>query len=130
MHDSSQQIYIIDGNNFRTLEEFWLEVEIIFANFIDGVGCFGRNLDAFRDILCVAKDNTIVIWKNSKLSLQTLNYSETIRQLEKRVAECHPSNIDLVKKEIKFAKMNRGEIVFDWLIEIFLEEENIELRLE
>ncbi len=123
-------IYVIDDSNFSSLEEFWNEVEIVFANFISEVGAFGKNFSAFRDILCVAPKETIVIWKNSKFSLEKLGHHETKRQLELALVNCHQSWNEIIKKEIELAEFNQGETIFDNLVKIFVEEENIQLRLE
>lgn len=123
-------IYEIEGNNFSTLEEFWQEVEKVFADFIDEVGAFGKNFAAFRDILCIAPKETVVIWKNSKLSLRKFGYKETKRQLEISLLNSHPTWTEILKKEIELAEFNQGETIFDNLIKIFVEEENIQLRLE
>lgn len=122
--------YEIDGSNFSNLEEFWEEAENVFADFITEVGAFGENFAAFRDILCVAPENTVVIWKHSKLSLQNLGYVETKKQLELALLKCHHSWTDIIKKKIEIAQFNRGETIFDDLAKIFVEEENIQLRLE
>lgn len=126
----SRKIFIIDGENFSTLEEFWQQVEVVFNSFVNELGCFGKNYDAFHDLLCVAPKNSIVIWKNSKLSLERLGHTETIRLLEKTLSICNSSWKDLIECKIKLARLNLGETIFDKLVKIFVEEENIELRLE
>jgi RNAse (barnase) inhibitor barstar len=41
--------FVIEGRNIKSVEEFWDEVQNILAS---GFSFFGRNLDAFKDILC------------------------------------------------------------------------------
>jgi len=45
---SLPRVVEIDGQDFRTLDEFF---EVIGAALIPGK-CWGKNLDAFNDILC------------------------------------------------------------------------------
>jgi hypothetical protein len=64
----------IDGRDFRTLEEFF---EVIGAALIPGER-WGKNLDAFNDILCwpLARDREpyILAWRRSDLSRRRLNH--------------------------------------------------------
>ena len=128
----TKRIYILDGNNFSTLEEFWEEIGYVLMGIRNAH--WGRNLDAFRDILCggwgTPDEGFILVWKNSALSRERLGYPETIRQLEKRLQICHPTAREITKTKIELAKQNKGTTVFDWLVEIIREEESVELRLE
>jgi RNAse (barnase) inhibitor barstar len=128
----SKRIYTLDGNNFSTLEEFWEEIGYVLMGVRDAH--WGRNLDAFRDILCggwgTPDEGFILVWKNSAVSRERLGYPETVRQLEKRLQVCHPTAREITKSKIELAKQNKGTTVFDWLVEIIREEESVELRLE
>ena len=137
MSDSVPQ-YTIDGNDFTTLEGFY---EIIGAVLIQDSE-WGHNLDAFNDILrggFGTPDNGFQIrWINSDASRQNLGYAETVRQLERRIEKCHPSNRSSVASQIIDAKNATGLTVFDWLVEIIRKhgeggsesEDNVELCLE
>ncbi|MBA2738009.1 MAG: barstar family protein [Pyrinomonadaceae bacterium] len=128
----SKRIYEIDGNNFSTLEEFWDEISRVLIPDV----YWGRNLDAFNDILRggfgTPEEGFILVWKNSSLSRERLGYAETTRQLEKRLERCHPTNRDSVKLQIEESKQNKFPTVFEWLVEIieYEEHDDIELRLE
>lgn len=122
-------IYVIDGSNFSNLEEFWQEVEKVFTGFVINIGAFGKNFSALRDILSVAPKDTIVVWKNSKLSLKRLGHAETIKLLQRTQKNCHPSWNDIIAKEIEIAQYNLGETIFDTIVKIFVEE-SVVLRLE
>ncbi|HEX8177222.1 MAG TPA: barstar family protein [Pyrinomonadaceae bacterium] len=130
----SKREYVIDGNNFSTLEEFWDEIDDKLIP--EAKGDWGRNLDAFNDILYggfgTPDDGFILVWKNSDLSKERLGYDETVRQLEKRLQRCHPSNKAHVKMQLERAKRDEGSTVFDWLLDIITDENHsdIELRLE
>ena len=128
----SKRIYEIDGNNFSTLEEFWDDISRVLIPDV----YWGRNLDAFNDILRggfgTPEEGFILVWKNSSLSRERLGYAETTRQLEKRLERCHPTNRDSVKLQIEESKQNKFPTVFEWLVEIieYEEHDDIELRLE
>ena len=70
------QVFVIDGNNFDDIGSFYNECETVF-----GIkkGSWGRNLDAFNDVLRGGFGNIpsnngdfILVWKNSKRSKQVM----------------------------------------------------------
>src|ERR1043166_306284 len=114
------QVFTIDGRDFSTLEEFY---EAVGAVLVPGQ-FWGKNLDAFIDILCWPiqdKESYILVWKNSKVSRKRLNHSEAERQLELRLKRCHPSNRSSIAIELERASRCKGPTVFDWLVEIIQE---------
>ena len=129
--------YEIDGTRFSTLEEFYDEVSSVLIPDV----FWGHNLDAFNDILRggfgTPEEGFKLIWKNSALSRQRLGYQETVRQLELRLARCHPSNREHVAKDLEAVTRKEGPTVFDWLVEIIRvhglggseEEDHVELNL-
>jgi RNAse (barnase) inhibitor barstar len=114
------QVVEIDGTQFGTLEEF-------FAHFAERAcaGGWGTNLDAFNDVLrggFGTPDGGFVLrWKNHTLSRERLGYQETVRQLERRLASCHPSNRPQVARELADARGKNGSTVFEWLLAIIRE---------
>lgn len=114
----SLKIYHVDGERFSTLAEFYEEISRIL---IPGAG-WGHNLDAFNDILRggfgTPDEGFILIWQNSQVSEKRLGYPETVRQLERRLERCHPTNRRSVKAQLRNAQNNKGATVFDWLVEI------------
>ena len=110
--------YVIDGTAFRTLEEFAAHFSTKVLNGYEWRG----NLDALNDILrggFGTPDNGFaLIWHDSDVSRENLGYRETIRQLEMRLARCHPSNRIKVESELAAARRRQGPTVFDWLVEI------------
>ncbi len=73
-----RKVYVIDGNHFSNLEEFFAEIS---STLIPGmVSC--KSLDSFNDILRgdygPLERNFILIWRNADISRITLGYEETI----------------------------------------------------
>jgi RNAse (barnase) inhibitor barstar len=124
-----QRTFIIDGKDFTTLEGFY---DVFGRTVLPGV-TWGRNLDAFDDALFgdvgdLHSGDTIV-WKNPMLSRMCLGYDETVRQLERQFLGADPSQHNGIREAIALAKTKKGETVFDWLVEIFREHEDITLIL-
>jgi hypothetical protein len=134
----AKALYEIDGNDFSTLEEFY---DVVTRVLIPGA-VWGHNLNAFNDILRggfgTPEGGFVLRWTNSAVSRQRLGYPETVRQLERRMACCHPSNRKAVSEDLEKARQGTGPTVFDWLIEIIQvhcaggqeEEDGVELQLE
>lgn len=122
-------IYTIEGTRFATLEGFFAEVGRVL---IPGA-TWGRNLDAFADILRggfgTPPGGFTLIWRDAARSRRQLGYPETVRQLERRLARCHPSNRARVAAELARARRGEGPTVFDWLIAIIAEHDDIALEL-
>jgi RNAse (barnase) inhibitor barstar len=70
--NASPREYILDGRRFATLEEFYEEISRVL---IPGAA-WGRNLDAFNDILRggfgTPDDGFRLRWKNASLSREKL----------------------------------------------------------
>jgi len=131
------KVYTIDGSQFGTLEEFFEQISLILIPGAD----WGRNLDAFNDILRggfgTPDDGFEIHWTQSNTSRARLGYAETVKQLEARVERCHPSNRPKVSQQLAEARNGIGSTVYDWLIEIIEvhgaggdeAEDNVRLRL-
>jgi RNAse (barnase) inhibitor barstar len=128
----------IDGLEFSTLEGFFdhLSLRIIPE------ATWGRNLDAFNDILRggfgTPDAGFVLCWTNHEISKRRLGYDETARQLRKRLERCHPDNAASVLNDLAAALRHEGPTVFDWLVEIIRlhcpsgeeEEDGVELILQ
>ena len=83
---------------------------------------WGHNLDAFNDILRggfgTPEEGFTLRWLHHAVSKERLGYPETIRQLELRLARCHPTNRQHVSQELASARARQGPTVFDWLVGI------------
>ncbi len=67
--------FIINGNNFSNIEEFYNEVQMVLTDNFTG---FGKNLDAFDDILYGGfgkfdDEKIMLVWKNFKKSQSEFN---------------------------------------------------------
>lgn len=135
---TSLPVLEIDGTRFGDLEEFWDEVS---RQLIPGAE-WGRNLDAFNDILRggfgTPEDGFVLRWTNSERSRVVLGHEETVRWLERRVEQCHPDNVPAFRSDLEAARAGQGPTLFDILVEIIRAhgtggdeaEYAIELRLE
>lgn len=110
--------YQIDGAGFSTLDEFYDEISRVV---IPGAE-WGRNLDAFNDILRggfgTPDEGFILCWENAQTSREQLGYDETVRHLQKKLKTCHPANRDHVAKDLEAAKNKKGQTIFDVLVDI------------
>jgi RNAse (barnase) inhibitor barstar len=130
-------IYEIDGTQFSTLEEFYAEISRVLIPGSE----WGRNLDAFNDILRggfgTPEGGFVLRWLNSELSRQRLGYPETARQLRMALQRYNTGNRVLIEHKLERAMRGEGPTVFDQLIEILLihasggreEEDGVELVL-
>lgn len=113
--------YVVDGSRVGSMEDFWRVV----GEAVNGPGgYFGRNLDAFADCLGggfgTPEDGAYAVeWRDHEVSRARLGHAETARQLELRLARCHPDNRPAVAADLAAAREERGPTVFDWLVEIF-----------
>lgn len=99
-------VFEIDGRNFGNLEGFYDELGRIV-----GTAPWGRNLDAFNDVLrggFGSPDGGFVLrWINSADSRLALGYAATVNHLEYKLTHCHPDNVAYVAVELEAAR--RGE---------------------
>jgi RNAse (barnase) inhibitor barstar len=125
-------VYVLDGTQVRTLEDFWR----VIGEAINGPGgYFGRNLDAFADCLSGGfgtpdDDDYVVEWRDHATSREYLSHAETARQLELRLSRCHPTNRPAVSADLVAARGGHGKTVFDWLVEILEDRAPGVLRLQ
>ncbi|WP_328860226.1 barstar family protein [Streptomyces sp. NBC_00306] len=123
--------YVIDGAEVTGLDSFWR----VIGEAVNGPeGYFGRNLDAFADCLSggmgTPDDGDYRIeWRDHESSRRALGHPETVRQLELRLARCHPSNKAAVAEELARARAGEGPTVFDELVGIIEERAPGVLRL-
>jgi RNAse (barnase) inhibitor barstar len=132
--EEQKPTFVIDGDNFANIDEFYDEVERAFGLEANS---WGRNLDAFNDILCgdrfgVEDSGFILVWQNSEASRKKLGYEYRISQLLERRKHCHESWYEKIDQQIQDAENGKGETTFDELLEIIQDKDthdDIELKL-
>jgi RNAse (barnase) inhibitor barstar len=125
--------YVIDGDNFTTLEGFFDEVGRMLASREN----WDRKtrLAALNDILSwpsleSGRPNTL-IWKNSARSKERLGHGQMCRKLEQMLQTCHASNVASISERLQTAREQKGPTLFEWLVEIIREnQEYAKVRLE
>jgi hypothetical protein len=127
---TTKKVYALDGTRFSTLAECAAE----FTRVLGLTTPWSGHLDAFNDFLNggfgTPDEGFILFWQHSDISRQRLGYGETLRWLEDRVQHCHPSNVASFQERIVSARRGEGETLFDTLVEIIRDHDDIELRLE
>jgi len=124
--------FTIDGTNFSTLNGVYDEVGKVLCPDFE----WGRNLDAFNDILRGGieeheyEEPIELVWKNSEKSRNDLGYDETVKQFKEWLKTCHRSNRALLEVDIENAKDSKGQTLFYMLIEIINNNDHVELILE
>ncbi|MER6186762.1 barnase inhibitor [Streptomyces sp. NPDC001652] len=96
--------YVRDGSQITTLEDFWRVVA-------ERIG------------------DQVIEWREHEASRRHLGHPETARQLDIRLARCHPTNRPSVSAELAEARAGRGPTVFDRPVEIIEGEHPGGLRL-
>jgi RNAse (barnase) inhibitor barstar len=127
---TTKKVYVVDGSQFTTLAEAAAE----FTRVLGLAMPWNGNLDAFNDFLRggfgTPEGGFILTWLHSDDSRQRLSYGETLHWLEERIQNCHPSTVALFQERIAAAHRQEGETLFDMLVAIVRDHEDIELRLE
>jgi hypothetical protein len=112
--------YILDGRYFHGLSEFFDAVGAAL-----GTKGWGRNLDAFNDILrggFGTPDRGFVLrWTYAELSAERLGREETVQFLEQKLTTCHPDNIAHVKEDLQAARRQEGQTLFEIIIQVIRE---------
>ncbi|MBC8137915.1 MAG: barstar family protein [Fibrella sp.] len=122
--------FVIDGNRFATLSEFFAEIDGVFALETES---WGHNLDAFNDILSWfgEEGSYRIVWRNADLSEVRLGYDETVAWLTERMRNAHPSNRLHIAERLADAERRTGETLFDQIVEIIRQNRgDAELLLE
>jgi RNAse (barnase) inhibitor barstar len=109
--------FILDGTSFDDLAGFFTVITRTL-----GVAGWGRNLDAFNDILRggfgTPEGGFILRWANSAVSAHRLGWPETIRFIEGKLTTCHPSQIPKVEADLAAARRGQGQTLFDIITSI------------
>lgn len=120
------RLIVIDGARFNDLEGFWDEVARAWGTMPPG---FGRNVDAFEELVNGASEPTVVRWLEAGRSREKLGHEATVRWLEQRLPKVHASNRAEFSKRLEHARAGRGETVFDMLVDVLQVAPRITLEL-
>lgn len=124
---------IIDGSKFNDIGEFYSEIDKALTK--DLTWKTGHNLDALNDLLHGGfgvheyDEPIIIIWENSNKSKIDLGFNATIKHYQNMLRRCHSTNIDNVRALLEDAKQEKGDTLFDIIIQIIKEHNQIELIL-
>ncbi len=122
-----KRCYSVDGAHFKTLEGFYEEI----SRKLTPDATWAESLDGFRCILQggfgTPTNGFVLVWQHSALSRERLGYAETVRQLEKQLADCPDKQFRL---QLEQAQSGQGPTVFDWVVDIIRERPEIELVLD
>ncbi len=125
MVNERRVVYEIDGERIQDTDGFYTMV----GEAVNGPGgYFGRGLDSLNDCLRggfgTPEDGAVsFVWRNSQRSRVILGYPETVRQLERRLARCRPSNRPCVRQELALALRGEGPTVFDGIVAVFADQQ-------
>jgi RNAse (barnase) inhibitor barstar len=112
--------YELDGASFDDLEGFFRSVGAALD-----IGDWGRNLDAFNDILRggfgTPDEGFVLRWFDSQASSKQLGWDETIRWIERKLTTCHPDNIPSVQADLEAARNHEGHTLFEIIVGIVRE---------
>jgi RNAse (barnase) inhibitor barstar len=109
--------FTLDGASFDDLNGFVTAITRTLT--LTG---WGRNLDAFNDILSggfgTPEDGFILHWTNSSRSALQLGWPETVRYLEAKLTTCHPLSVPAVQADLTRARRQEGQTLFETITEI------------
>ena len=109
--------FVLDGASFTDLAGFFATVSSTL-----GTHPWGRNLDAFNDILRggfgTPEGGFALRCANSDLSTHRLGWDQTIRYVEQKLTTCRPDNVPSVQADLEAARRQEGQTLFDIIVEI------------
>lgn len=125
---------VINGNNFNGIEQFYIEIAKKLSKDLTWNTC--HNLDVFSDLLRGGfgiheyGEPITILWENSSKSKSDLGFNATVQYYKNILMECHISNIDNIKSLLENAENEKGDTLFDIIIETIKEHNHIELILK
>ncbi len=124
---------VIHGGHFSSLGGFYEEASSVLMKDADWkVG----TLDGFDDILYGGfgvfenKEEIEIIWKESQKSKEELGFAATCEFYENKIRQGKPFNTELIQQKLNELEEEKGQTLFEILIEIIESHTNITLRLE
>lgn len=124
-------VYEIDGSQVNNLEDFYR----LLGEAVNGPdGYFGTNLNALNDCLrggfgTPESGGFEFVLRHCRHAAAALGYDETVRQLERQLAQCSPRAQDYLTSELNRARQQEGPVVLDWIQEVF-QDRMVTFRLD
>ena len=123
--NNNKKMTVINGGHFSDLEGFYNEVSEIFMNDEDWkVG----TLDGFDDILYGVDSD--ITWKDSEKSKEDLGFDLTKEFYENKIRIGKPFNVKLIQQKLDELIEEKGETLFEILVEIIESHQNIKLIMD
>lgn len=122
---NKKKMTVINGSHFSDLSGFYEEISDVLMKDEDWkVG----TLDGFDDILYGIQGE--IIWKKSEKSKEDLGFETTKEFYENKIKQGKPFNIELIQQKLDDLICDKGQTLFEILIEIVQSHKNIKLVLE
>ncbi|QIY82842.1 ribonuclease inhibitor [Chryseobacterium sp. NEB161] len=122
---NNKKMTVINGGHFSDLEGFYNEVSELFMKDEDWkVG----TLDGFDDILYGVDSD--ITWKDSQKSKKDLGFELTKEFYENKIRQGKPFNVKLIQQKLDELIEEKGETLFEILVEIIGSHQNIRLILD
>ncbi len=129
----AKPLYTINGRACLDFTATVAEFNRIFGRWWSE-GYWDGHLDVFNDILDWPHegDPYTLAWSNSTATREQLGHIAMARWLRNKLGQCQPDAPGLSKwqRELEDAENGRGRTLFEWLVEIIREHQQIDLRLE
>jgi len=121
---------IIDADKFSDMEGFYTYIYSLMTLYPDWYP--GHNLDALNDMLYsgFGKGKVKLIWKNAQKSSDELGINATREFYQKKIDHGSPYNVEWAREKIAELERGEGETLFDIIISIFGDHNNITVILE
>ena len=122
---NNKKMTVINGGHFSDLESFYDEVSQLFMKDEDWkVG----TLDGFDDILYGVESD--ITWKDSQKSKKDLGFELTKEFYENKIRIGKPFNVKLIQQKLDELIEEKGQTLFEILVEIIESHQNIKLILD
>ncbi|KGK85834.1 hypothetical protein DP73_18055 [Desulfosporosinus sp. HMP52] len=125
----------INGDNFNDADGFRNEINRVLTIGEGSTWMTWYNLDAFNDFLHGGfgvheyGEPIKLIWENANKSKNVLGHKAATSYYENILKRCHPKNRTKLNELLENAKQEKGDTLFDIIIHIIKEHEDIELLL-
>ena len=121
---------IIDGDQFTDMDGFYSYIYSLMALYPDWYP--GYNLDALNDMLYsgFGTEEVRLIWKNAQKSMNELGIIATKEFYQKKIDHGAPYNVEWATEKIRELERGEGETLFEIILSIFGDHNNLLVELE